>query len=1104
MLLTAFGKKPCPEVFALCKTGRMRKLLILFFVAFCQQIPLQSNGQSISLEVRDEPLEKVFTLVQRQTPYRFVYTSEDLAATKRVTLSLTNASIAIFLEKIFKDQPVDYNLRGQVIMVRRINRPLSPVQPDGITITGKVIDEGGMGLPAVTIMLKGNSMVTATDEKGAFVLRNADSIGSLLVSSIGYESKQVAVQGRTFIIIQLVRSVNNLDEMVIKGYYNTTTKLNTGSVSTLKADQIASQPVSNPLAAMEGRMPGVVVTQNTGVSGGAFTVQVRGQNSIRSGNNPLYLVDGIPFTSTLLGSSFSSVIQQGSPLASINPSDIESIEVLKDADATAIYGSRGANGVVLITTKKGKNGKTTFNVNLSSGIGKVASKMDLLDNGQYLAMRREAFSNDGATPSISDGNANDLLVWDTSRSTDWQKVLIGNTASITNAEFSVSGGNLNTQMLAAGTYHRETTVFPGDFADNKAALHFNINHLSDNKKFRMAISALYSNDNNHLLNADPTGTALTLAPVTPPVYDSAGKLNWEPGFINPYGSLLTNYTMKVDNVLANAIISYELLPGLVAKGSIGYTKIRGNETNIFPLRSLNPANGNLSGYTFFGNSSAETWIAEPQLEYQKSFPSGKLTLLAGATLQQDIKQASLLFATGFLDDALAGNPSAAASISTFHPASDDNYYRKYKYSAAFARINYNWKDKYLLNLTGRRDGSSRFGPGKQFANFGAAGAGWIFSQENFIKKHLRFLSYGKLRASYGTTGNDQIGDYGYLSTYSPSSYPYNGSPGLMPTRLFNATYAWEKNKKSEAAIELGVLNNSIIFTAGYYFNRSSSQLVGLPLPLITGFSSIQSNLPATVQNSGWEFSASITNINKPHFRWSTGFNITLPANKLVAYPNIQGSSYAYTYAVGQPLNIAYKYHETGVSPATGIYQFEDVNKDNNISFPEDDQFIKKVSQSFYGGLENKFNLNNWQLDFLVQFVKQTGYNYKQFFASPGSPYVNQPSWILYRWQHTGDNAPVQKFTTTSGSDANNAYDNAAYEGDGVIGDASYIRLKNVSLSYRLSEHALHALHITSCKLVILGQNLFTVTGYKGLDPETQSSSSLPPLKVLTFGFQLTF
>lgn len=1104
MLLTALDKKPCPEVFALCKTGHMRKLLILFFLSLCLQVPLLSLGQTISLEVQDTPLEGVFRLVQQQSPYRFVYTSEDLATTKKVTVSVTNVPIATLLEKIFKDQPIGYNLRGQVVMVSKKDKTITSSKVAASVISGKVINEQGEGLPAVTIAIKGNATVTATDEKGNFVLREADSSLILLVSSIGYESRQVAVQGKSFLIIQLVRSVNNLDEMVIKGYYNTTKKLNTGSVSSITADQIASQPVSNPLAAMEGRMPGIVVTQNTGVAGGSFSVQIRGRNSIVAGNNPLYLIDGLPFTSTALGSSFSSIIQQGSPLASIDPADIESIEVLKDADATAIYGSRGANGVVLIITKRGKTGKTKISLNAYTGFGKVAGKMKLLDRNQYLSMRKEAFSNDGVIPTVADGNANDLLLWDTSRSTDWQKVLIGNAASIQNAAFSISGGNNNTQMLAAGTYHRETSVFPGSFADNKAAVHFNVNHVSDNKKLRLSVSAMYSSNDNHLLNADPTGIALTLAPDTPPVYDSTGKLNWNDGFINPYGSLQAHYTMKTDNVIANTVIGYELLPGLVAKSNFGYSKIRANETNVYPLSSLNPAYGNISGFTFFGNSSAETWIAEPQLEYQKNFSNSKLTLLAGATFQQDVKQASLLFATGFLDDALAGTQSAAGSISIFNPSSDDNYYRNYKYGAFFARVNYNWKEKYLINLTGRRDGSSRFGPGKQFANFGAAGAAWIFSQEKFFKNHFSFINFGKLRASYGTTGNDQIGDYGYLSSYSTSDYPYNGNTGLRPTRLFNANYAWEINRKTEAALELGLFKNRLLLTAGYYFNRSSGQLVGLPLPLITGFSSVQSNLPATVQNSGWEFSLSTVNVNTSVFHWSTAFNITLPANKLVAYPNIAGSGYAYTYSIGQPLNIAYKFHDLGVSPATGEYTFQDLDKDNNISFPNDGQFMKRISQAFYGGLENKISLGNWQLDCLFQFVKQTAYNYKQVFAVPGIAYTNQPVWVLDRWQKQGDNTPVQKFTATPGSDANNAYDNEYNNGDGIISDASYVRLKNLSLSFLLPARTLKALHAESCKLFLLTQNLLTFTSYKGLDPETQSSASLPPLKVLTLGFQLAF
>ena len=1102
MLLTAFGKDPCPEPAAFSKTGRMRTLSILFILATCLQVSLRGHSQGISLTVQDASLSQVFELVQRQSPYRFVYATEDIAAAKKVTLSVSQISIGALLEKLFSNQPLAYQLQGELITVSR--KPASPaIVPAGITVNGKVVDENGVGLPAVSIAIKGETKVMATDDKGSFTLQEMDAAAVLLFSSIGYASQQLSLAGRTSLVVQLLPAVNTLDETVIKGYYASSRRLNTGSVAKITAAEISRQPVNNVLAALEGRMPGVFVSQSTGAPGGAISVQVRGRNSIVAGNSPLYIIDGVPFTSTPLGSSISAITKTGSPLAAFSPSDIESIEVLKDADATAIYGSRGANGVVLITTKKGKEGKPVVAINVSTGIGRVTHKMDLLNTSQYLSMRKEAFANDGATPVP--GLDNDVNgVWDTTRYTDWQKALIGGTAHYTNAQASLSGGNANTQFLVGTAYSRESTVLPGDFNDQKFSLHFNLNAKSSNQKLKAIISGTYINDNNKLCRVDPTADALFMAPDAPAVYDSMGKLNWADLFFNPFGPLQETYRMNTDNLVANGLLSYEIIPGLTIKTSAGYTKIQAKETSTTPLSSISPLFGNSSGWAYYGNSSASTWIVEPQLEYQHGLFGGKLSLLLGATLQQESKQAVLLRGDGYLDDALLGNITAAATVTKQTSTSSDSYDREYKYSALFARINYNWKDKWLVNLTGRRDGSSRFGPGRQYANFGAAGLAWIFSQEKWIQAAMPFISFGKLRGSYGISGNDQIADYGYLSTYNSSTYGYGGSGGLIPGRLFNPDYAWELNKKLEAALELGLFRDRILLSAAWYRNRSSNQLVGLPLPGITGFTSIQGNLPATVQNSGWEFSLNAGVISGGHFRWNTAFNFSVPENKLIAYPGLDHSPYAYVYAIGQPLQVLYKYQLSGVNSNTGLYTFNDRDKNNSISFPNDGVFDKKIGPSYYGGWSNSFSWKQWQLDMLFQYTRQTGYSYRQYFAMPGLLFGNQPVEVMNRWRSAGDQTAIQKFSQDYGSAAYQAYNDNQSLGDGNVTDASYGRLKNLSLSYTLPEKSLSQYHLKGLRFFLQGQNLLTFTSYKGLDPETNTGLVLPPLKVITAGFQFNF
>jgi len=873
-------------------------------------------------------------------------------------------------------------------------------------------------------------------------------------------------------------------------------------VSKVTAETIQQQPVSNPLQALEGRVPGMTINQATGLPGGRIDVQIRGQNSIAGGNNPLYIIDGVPFTSTPLGSINSNLsIIGGSPLNNINPSDIDNITILKDADATAIYGSRGSNGVILITTKKGKAGKTSVDLNIYNGWGKVSRKMDVLDTKQYLEMRHEGATNDGVVLSLSNGDY-DLFLWDTTRSTDWQKTLLGGKAHFADAQVSVSGGNNNTQFLLGAGYHRESTVFPGDFADKKGSVHFNIAHSSTNKKFRLNLSSSYIADDNNILYEDFTTTALILSPNAPELYDSSGKLNWAKStWTNPFANLNTTFKATTNNLISNCVLNYELLPGLNIKTSLGYTKIEMDELTKTPASSFDPAFNITKGRAFVGNNSSKTWIIEPQIEYKSNLSGGIISALVGTTFQESINKGEVLFTGGYANDALLGNISAATSISV----SSSNYVQ-YRYHAVFARFNYNWKEKYLLNLTGRRDGSSRFGPGNQFGNFGAIGAGWVFTQENFIQNSIHFISFGKLRASYGITGNDQIPDYGYLDIYVPTLFPYLGSIGLTPNnnRLFNRDYSWEVNRKLEAALEIELLNKRLFLSTSWYKNRTSNELVGYPLPLVTGSSSIQANLPAIVQNTGWEFELNSTNLKSKKFIWTSYLNLTIPRNKLVDYPNLMGSSYSNTLEIGKPLSIQKKVHWTGVDPQTGIYTFDTKNADGIPAVPDEFHSAKKVSKDFYGGFGNTLQYKEWSLDFFLQFVKQTGYNYlfTSGFFVPGQQ-GNQPASVMDRWRKPGDKTDIQKFTASYGSEFIKYIYNA-FLSDNAIGDASFIRLKNVSLAYKIPTKIKQSLHILNCRAYIQGQNLFMITHYNGLDPETQSSQNLPTLRVVTIGIQLTF
>lgn len=973
----------------------------------------------------------------------------------------------------------------------------------GRSVRGRVLDVEGRPVAGATVVVEGSSNGTVTDANGGFQLKGASPGSSLLISSIGFERQEVKPDGSNPLTVTLKRSTNELDQAVIRAYGTTTRRLNTGDISTVTAKDIRQQPVANPLAALEGRVPGLVVTETSGVPGAAFKVQIMGQNSLQQGSEPLFVIDGVPFApgNAPLNNLANAATSGISPFSTINPADIQSIEVLKDADATAIYGSRGANGVILITTRRGREGKTKFDVNVNAGAGVVTRTMKMLNTRQYVAMRREAFKNDNITPTTS--NAPDIMVWDTTRYTDLKKLLTGGTAHMTNAQATLSGGNSNTQFLLSGTYHKETTVFPGDFADNRGAFHLNLSHNSPDRRLSVNLSATYSADKNNL-----TGRDLSYYINLPPnilLHDAEGRLNWGEGGVpfsaitpNPLASLYATYTGKFQNLVSDLQAGYKVLRGLDLKINAGYNDLIGNELSRNPSASINPNTATLP-YSGFGNSFNKSWILEPQAEYTGNIGRGKLNVLIGGSFQSQAAQSISVTARNYTSDLLLGSITAAGDVTT------SNEFNQYNYCAAFGRLNYNLGDKYILHLSGRRDGSSRFGPGRRFSDFGAVGGAWIFSSTNWIQKKLPFLSFGKLRASYGITGNDQIGNYQYLDSWSSSITPYQGIPALHTTRLYNPKYGWEVNRKLEGAIDLGFMKDRILFSVTWYRNRSGNQLISYPLPIQTGFTSVTENFDAVVQNSGLEFSASSKNIQSGSFSWSTALNLTVPSNKLVSFPGLAQSTYARTYIVGKPLSIQKRYQSLGVDPKTGIYQFKDVNGDGRFDY-DDDIILLNTDPRFYGGFRNDFEYKGLTVTLFFQFKKQLGKNYlyRQSVYVPGFYYFNQPAIALGRWQEPGDKTDIGRYTASAGSSA--FYPAAIYLGqsDAIYSDASYIRLKTVSVSYNLPERWTKTWSVSHSRVYLQAQNLFTITDYKGADPENQDTYALPPLRVISGGIELTF
>lgn len=1074
------------------------KLCIILTCVLCLQVSAAGYGQTVTLSAKNMPLEKVFKEIKKQTGYSFVYTRAQLTNTLPVSCNVIKATLNDVLPICFLNQPLTFVIEEKYIVVQTKNvRPqLVSTSDTLIDIRGHVMNENGEPLAGATIIAKYSNRGVSTTNKGDFALQGIRDDDILLISSVGYIREELPVDKQRFFLINLKLAVNSLEETVVKGYYTTSRKLNTGNVVKLNGSQITTQPVSNPILALEGLVPGLLITQSNGLPGSRFTALIRGQNSIQNGNSPLFVIDGVPFLSGNDALTQLSGLLANSPFNSIDPADIESIEILKDADATAIYGSRGANGVILITTKKSKAEKNSLSLNIYRGWGTVTRAAKLMNTQQYLEMRKEAFVNDGATPANYD--APDLVSWDQNRYTDWKKMFIGGTAQTYNAQLRYSGGNQFTKFSAGAGYYKETTVFPGVFNDKKTTADISVNHKSRDSKLTLNFITSYSYDKNLLPSQDLT-SFINLPPNSYPLIDSLGKYVWREADYsvgNPLAILLQKNEVTTERLTANSIITYHPAKALELKANFGYNNVNANERNIAPIAAQDPAYAP-TGSSVFGDSYLHTWIIEPQASYKFNLKTKlRIETLAGSTWQQTTAERKLITGDGYTNDELLGSIAAAPYITA------TNSKAQYHYAAFFGRIGFDWDSKYLINITGRRDASSRFGPGNRFANFGAVGAAWIFSKEPFIKKALKFLSFGKIRGSYGITGNDQIGNYQYLDTYKGTIYAYQSQPGLTPARLFNSKYSWEENKKLELAADLGFFEERLTVNFNYYKNKSGNQIIRYSLPAQTGFANILMNFPGVVQNTGYEISVSAEIIKNKNFHWNTALNISHNKNTLVSFPGLANSSYASTYVIGKPLNAYRGLHFTGVDAQTGLYQFQDLNKDGTIN-NDDYGYIGTTDPKYFGGLSNTISYKAFQLTMLLEFRKQLGQDIVYSYSGLLGGLQNLPVYTLNRWRKSGDVAPYQQYSQDYSGAAYLATNNVS-QSDAILTDASYLRLKNIALSYNFSAGWLKHLRITNWKVFTQVQNLFTITRYKGNDPENQSISSLPPLRMITAGTLVNF
>ncbi len=1111
------------------KTLLVMRLTFFLLTAAFLNVSAKGLSQNITFSGKDVPLEKVLNEVKQQTGFVFFFKESSLQKAIPVTIEAVNQELEDFLKQVFKNQPLTYRIQDKTITIKaatitaehlstQLISPFLIVPP----ITGLVLGPDGRPVAGANIIVKGTKRGTTSGADGRFSIEG-NTGETLIISSVGFLAKEISIAKYEGVgAVSLALADTRLDEVQITAYGTTSRRLSTGNISTVKAADIEKAPVTNPLLAIEGRVPGVFIQQSGGVSGSGVKILIQGQNSYLNGNDPFFVVDGVPYQSQLLpgltnelgnsGTGRDGYAQstQGNPLNFINPLDIESIDILKDADATSIYGSRAANGAIIITTKKGKAGKTSVNFNIQQGGGQIATKAKLLNTQQYLEMRKEAYKNDGI--DYTDPNtvwAPDLTFYDQNRYTDWQKVLIGGIAKHTNILGAVQGGGANTQYMFSVGYQRDGSVTPGDVRDQKASVHFNINSASENKKFKFNFTASYVADDNKLATvSDIALKAFSLPPNAPALYNADGTLNWAidsvkktTNFDNPLSNLQRVYINKTTNLVSNALFSYQVLPGLELNSNFGFNQLGSNEVYGDRSKAFSPLiRSRLNRHSSFNTAKINSWIIEPKLTYARVLRGGKLDFLLGATIQQTDKDRQQLNASGFSSDAAMLNIKAAATV-LVDDAGNAVILSTYKYNAMFSRLNYNFQDKYQFSASLRRDGSSRFGRENSFHNFGSVAGGWLFSNESFVRDNIHALSFGKIKASYGTTGNDQVGDYAYLDLYGNTQIlgtPYQGIVGLQPFSNFPNPYLqWELTRKFSSAMDLGFFKDRILLNVTYYKNISSNQLISEQLSTVTGGSSVLLNAPIAVQNSGLEMSLNTINIERKKFKWSTGFNLTINRNKLKSDGGINDE---FGQQLGKSLSVEKIYHYLGVDPATGFYLVAGKDgKPTSNPAPEDVSVLVNHDPKFYGGFQNSFSYRGFSVDIFLQFVKQSAPNRFTGAFIPGFTIYNQMTSVLDRWRAPGDKATVQKFTTDFASYSGWA---AASNSDKVFADASYIRLKNLSVAYQLPGSWASTIHIQNAKIYVQGQNLLTFTKYLGADPESRNFFGLPPLKVLTIGLQV--
>ncbi|MBN1388826.1 MAG: TonB-dependent receptor [Bacteroidales bacterium] len=980
------------------------------------------------------------------------------------------------------------------------------------TVTGTVTAaEDGSTIIGATVNIKGTTTGVTSDLDGNYSI--TVNVGDVLIYRfVGMKTQEITVGSEN--VYDVVMEIDNigLDEIIVTGYGSAIKRELSGSITKVETEGLAEVPTVSFESAIQGKTAGVFIEQASGKLGEVVKMRIRGSSSISANNQPLYVIDGVPVTSVNLSNTGN---QPTSPLADINMADVESIQILKDASAAAIYGSRASNGVVVVTTKSGQAGATRFNVTYTTGISEPSHLREWLNADQYLELFNEAMDNVSVNGLVWDWLPKEdiweLYVgdqWDQGWDTDWQSEAFQK-GSVNRVNLSASGGS-ETGSFYAGMSYDNTVGILRNNAMNKFNGRLSLDQKAGDKfSYGMNLS-LMRTEMDRVENDNAFATPLQLvaqAPVTP-VYDpETGELNKNTIYYNGLISLRDSYNSQISfRTLGNVYGTYEIVRGLTFRSDFGTDIIDLREKNFWGRETIGAGP---AGEAQNRSVRVVNYNWDNYLTYVMVRNVHDLNIVGGMSYQESMTTGSNIEGKGFPTDDFQ-NIASAAEATTFSSWEEGTTYLSY-----FGRANYQLNNRYLITLSGRVDGSSRFGVENRYGFFPAGSLGWIVSEENFMNAIENVLSYFKLRASYGFTGNSGIPDYAHLALYEGVNYA--GRNGLQPTQLASKELGWETTAQLNIGIDFGFFNNRITGEVDYYNKQTTDLLLYRTLPSTSGFTGVWSNV-GELENKGVEFAFHSNNL-VGSFKWTTDFNIAFNKNTVldVDGPEITPNGLNYVME-GQPIGVWKLRKYAGVDPDNGdaLYYVEEGSDEttNNYNLANP-MVVGSPNPDFTGGLSNRFEYKGFDLDILLSFVYGNKiYNGGGIYQSANAAWFdNQTVDQMDRWQQPGDITDVPQ--------ARLGYNNGSRDSDRYLTDGSYLRIRNINLGYNLPANILSRIKMNSARIFIGVTNLYTFTKYEGWDPEvnwvgtnrsTQTQNiiqgydfyTVPQSRTYTIGINLTF